>query len=264
MPKPLEDLAWRQSKPTGDAILWLHGYTLDSSIWEELWSELPEFRHIGLDLPGHGQSRSMTPDEDLRSLSRTISSFAGELTVKYLAGISFGGMIALQVAADAPAQFSALILGSPPLAGGPVDPHAQTCNLTLMRLFREKGRGPWLRERWMTCPPDIFRGAINHPALRERLARVIDAHRWEELADSRMARFTIAAQTPDVLRRVQVPTLLLIGEDDMASFKRTSTLIGRHVPHCQRMMVPGAGHLALLEKPAAMAPLVRTHLERFK
>ena len=39
---------------SGPAVVWIHGYTMDSSTWEELWALLPGWFHIGVDLLGHG------------------------------------------------------------------------------------------------------------------------------------------------------------------------------------------------------------------
>src|SRR4029077_8416311 len=45
-----------RSTGSGPTVLWIHGYTLDSSLWADLWQRLPGYRHIGVDLPGHGSS----------------------------------------------------------------------------------------------------------------------------------------------------------------------------------------------------------------
>src|SRR5689334_1537891 len=86
----------------GERVLWIHGYTLDSSIWGELWSYLPSLYHIGLDLPGHGASGPMIVGEDLGGMARRIARFASALGARHLIGLSFGGMVALQVALEAP------------------------------------------------------------------------------------------------------------------------------------------------------------------
>lgn len=255
-----EQLAWTVFGTSGDVILWLHGYTLDSSIWADLWPLLPGYRHLGLDLPGHGRSRPLGRSDTVETVAHEIIDVARRHEAKYLIGISFGGMIALQVAARAPQQFCAVVLGAPLLAGGPVDPQAQACNLALFRLYKERGRGPWLRDRWMSDPPRIFSGTVAHPELRRRLATTIDGHSWEELSDGRLRRFSVEPQSPDLLGRITAPTLVVIGEDEMPSFKRCAELVVRALPCCRRESLPGGGHLALLELPQVAAPLIASHL----
>lgn len=244
----------------GEAVLWLHGYTMDPSVWTALWDRLPEYRHLGLALPGHGGSRPIAPGEDLAQMADAIGGAARRLRTRHLAAMSFGGMIALEVASRFPEQFETLTLGSPGLAGGPVDAEAQICNLELAALYRQRGAGPWLRERWMSVPPDIFRGARDHPALWRELTACIDRHDWAELADNSFQQLAAARQDDAMLKRIAAATLVLIGEDDMATFKRCAELIRRGVPNATRVHVPATGHLCLLEAPDQVAPLIAAHL----
>jgi pimeloyl-ACP methyl ester carboxylesterase len=243
----------------GAPILWLHGYTLDSSIWSDLWARLPGWRHLGVTLPGHAASRPLRPTEDLAALARSLAAIAAKHGARHLVGLSFGGMVALQVAAEAPAQFTHLVLGAPALGGGPIDPHAQTRNLELMRLYRERGPGRAMTELWMQRPPEIFTGAAAHPELWERLRRIIDRHSWSELADWRMQALIGLQQTPAVLARVRAATRVVIGDQEMEAFKRNAELIRRGVRGCVRDYLPGTGHLCLLESPAQAAQKLEAH-----
>jgi pimeloyl-ACP methyl ester carboxylesterase len=253
-------IAARIAPGGGEAVLWIHGYTLDSSIWDELWGYLPGWRHIGIDLPGHGASHPPAVGEDLGGLARRIGDLALQHNVRHVVGLSFGGMVALQVAIERPNAFASLILGSPALGGGPQDRHAQACNLELMRLFRGHGLGPWLAERWLRSPPDIFAGASRHPPLFEQLRAVVHRHGWLELRDpSSMQRLTQHRQTAAGLRRINAATLVIIGEHDMAAFKRCADIIQRSIPGCARIYIPSAGHLGLLEAASAVHPLIAAH-----
>jgi 2-succinyl-6-hydroxy-2,4-cyclohexadiene-1-carboxylate synthase len=254
-----DGLAARTRPGDGPPILWLHGYTLDATVWDELWDLLPGWTHVGLELPGHGGSAPMDPAEGLGAMARRIARFAGVEGARRLAAISFGGMVALQAAIECPDAFDLLALGSPVLGGGPVDPASMTCNLELLRLHRERGPGPWLRERWMSCPPDIFRGARAHPALFARLERVVERHSWAEMASGAMAQLSDTTQPPADLARIRARTLVLVGEEDMASFRRSAELIRRAVPHCRRLYLPECGHLTVLERPERAAPLLQAH-----
>lgn len=256
-----EGLALHLSGTEGEGVLWLHGYTLDSTIWSRLWQELPGWRHVGVDLAGHGQSRGLQRDDTLASLAKTIIRIARQHDLRHLVGLSFGGMVALEAAIDAPAIFASLALGSPAVAGGPTDRDAATRNRELSRLYRERGVGRWLAELWMRSPPDIFKGAARDRALWHALAEVVARHRWSELATDQMDRLTTPSQLPR-LASIACPTLLLIGEDDMPTFKRTAQLLRRAVAGCERVYVPSAGHLGLLEAPAEVAPSLRAHWRR--
>ncbi len=244
----------------GERVLWIHGYTLNSNIWDELWSHMPSLHHIGLDLPGHGASEPMLVDEDLGRLARRIASFASELGARHLIGLSFGGMVALQVAIEAPDAFDSLILAAPALGGGPFDPEAMTCNTDLIRLYQERGVGPWLSDRWMSCPPNIFKGAAASPELFAKLREVVGSHSWRELNDSTMFALSSYSQPPNKLHTIKASTMILIGENDMEAFKRSATLIKRAIPNCRRIYLPNSGHLCLLESAQTVGKLIDAHV----
>jgi pimeloyl-ACP methyl ester carboxylesterase len=246
-------------RPGGGGVLWIHGYTMDSRIWEELWDLLPGWRHIGIDLPGHGLSDPLEQGLDLAALGRRLGEFARQQGVRHLVGLSFGGMVALQVAIELPDAFDSLVLGAPALGGGPQDRRAQARNLELAALHRARGVGPWLRDLWMTSPPDIFTSAAKDPALWQRLHAIVGGHPWTELADARMQMLTQHRQSTEALRRIRADTLVLIGTEDSEAFRRSAELIRRAVPRCRRVHLESTGHLTLLERAATIHPLLDAH-----
>jgi pimeloyl-ACP methyl ester carboxylesterase len=253
-------LALREQPGAGEAVLWLHGYTMDSRIWAEAWALLPGPRHLGLDLPGHGGSPP-APALDLPALGRRVAEVARAEGARHLVGLSFGGMVALQAAIEAPDAFDTLTLGAPALGGGPQDRAVQARNLALGELHRERGPGPWLAELWMRPPSRIFAGAARDPALLARLAAIIAGHAWTELADGSVSRLALHPQAAE-LARVAADTLVLIGEEDSEAFRRSAELIRRGVPRCRRVHLPATSHLTLLERAAALPALLDAQFRR--
>jgi pimeloyl-ACP methyl ester carboxylesterase len=243
-----------------DRALWIHGYALDSRIWGDLWARLPTWAHIGLDLPGHGASAPIPPGLDLVSLARRIGRFAIDADVRHLIGLSFGGMVALQVAIEFPSAFASLVLGAPGLGGGPHDRHAQARNLALSRLYRSRGAGPWLTNLWMTAPPEIFTGASAYPELWQRMRAIVDEHTWAELGDpAGMHALTTPRQTGEQIRTIQAAGLVIVGDDDMDAFKRCAELIRRSLVSSRCVRLAATGHLGLLERSADVAPMLDAH-----
>jgi pimeloyl-ACP methyl ester carboxylesterase len=220
-----EGLAARTTSSDGKVVLWVHGYTRDASVWEDVWKSLPGFQHIGVELPGHGASHPLKEGEDLAGLAKRVASFALAHGVGHLVGLSFGGMVALQAAAERPEAFRTLILAAPALGGGPQDPETMTCNLELLRLYKERGAGPWLRERWMSCPPEVFEGAATQPELFTKLKSVVGRHSWQELGCLAIPALVNYPQLTGKLKAIKSSTLILIGDNDMDAFKRSAALI---------------------------------------
>jgi pimeloyl-ACP methyl ester carboxylesterase len=71
-----------------ERVLWIHGYTLDSTLWDEIWSLLPNWTHYGIDLPGHGRSPALSPGARLRDLGERLSAAACARDIRHLVGLS--------------------------------------------------------------------------------------------------------------------------------------------------------------------------------
>lgn len=247
---------------SGEAVLWFHGYTLDSSVFAEVWAALGGVRHIGIDLPGHGASRSFRTPEELDALAATIADAAELRGIRHLAGLSFGTLLALQVAIARPDAFTSLVLAAPGLAGGRHEPEIEQRYMDLALLHRRAGPGAHMTALWMSDPPDTFKHVNRRPRLARRLAAVIDRHGWSELETFATLGFTRPAQDREALARIRAATLVLIGEHELEAHRACAELIVDAVPDAALRVIPDAGHLALLEEPAAAAEVIAAHITR--
>lgn len=247
-----------------DTVLWFHGYAMDSSIWDDLWDHLPGWGHVGIDLPGHGRSRPIEPGEDLASLAATIARVAADHGVRHLVGLSFGTIIALEVALRAPVgTFDALVLGAPAVAGGPHDEEVERRYEELARLYAERGPGPHMAQLWMRSPPDLFRAARRDPLLWLRIFWLAAHHRWAELGDGAMLALTDAGPGGATrLKDLTASTLVVVGEYDLPAYRRSADLVCAAVPDCRRQDMADAGHLCLIERPEASARVIADHLRQ--
>jgi pimeloyl-ACP methyl ester carboxylesterase len=65
---------------------------------------------------------------------------------------------------------------------------------------------------------------------------------------------------PD-LNRVEIPTLVIVGEDDFITNVKMAEDMVRHLPNGRLRVFERAGHFVHVERPAAFAAAVRTFLE---
>jgi 3-oxoadipate enol-lactonase len=244
----------------GPPVMWLHGYTMDSSTWSDLWSQLPGWRHIGIDLPGHGGSAPLEPGTTLPELAAAIAGVVRSHEARRLVALSFGTMVALQLAMDEPALISELILAAPALGGGETEPGADHRYLELMQLYAAGAPAAALTDTWMSSPPDIFRGTETRPVLRFKLRQLILRHRWTELGDGTMRTLTDCPQNAVQLARLQARLHVLVGDQDMPVTRAVARQLRDTVPRAHLSEMPGTGHLCLLEDPAAAADLIRQRL----
>lgn len=249
-----------RSHGRGPVVLWIHGYTMDSSTWGPLWELLPGWRHVGVDLPGHGGSGPVPTGMTLPQLGAAIADIARAEEARRVVALSFGSLAAVQLAVDHPNLLDRLVLAAPTLAGAHPDPLARQRYQELVMLKRLAGTGKALVDLWMRSPPDIFLGTERHPQLREQLRSVIARHTWRELDDGSMQTLTAGRHTPAELRRIKARTLVVTGREDLPVFVDNARLLGEVVEGCRRLTVDRAGHLPLLERPEAVAPAIADHL----
>ncbi|GGS93556.1 3-oxoadipate enol-lactonase [Planobispora rosea] len=252
-------LAVHRCGSSGPGVLWIHGYTMDSTLWKPLWDLLPGFRHIGVDLPGHGASGVLPPGLTLPELADRLAGVAGDHGADRVVGLSFGTISALQLAVDHPEVTRALVVAAPGLNGGALDPAAGRRRRELTALARMGAGGDVLADLWMSSPPDIYTGTLRHPQVRARIRAVVSRHSWQELRGDGMRTLVSHPQLGD-LHRIEARTLVVSGTEDMEAFLRNAATIHRSVPGCRRLDVPGAGHLPLLECPEAVAGPLAAHL----
>ncbi|WBP87621.1 alpha/beta fold hydrolase [Kitasatospora cathayae] len=245
---------------SGPAVLWIHGYTMDSTTWQPLWDRLPGYTHIGVDLPGHGGSAPLSPGLTLPALAGQLADVLKETGARSVVALSFGSMSALQLAIQEPSSLDRLVLAAPTLAGTPNEDSARVRYQQLAMLYRMVGPGEQLADLWMQSPPDIFTGTQRHPALRAALREVVARHSWAELGNRAMDTLTAHRHTPEDLRRITARALVVLGDEDMPAFVRNAELLRDTVPDCRLETLKETGHLPLLERPEACAELIAAHL----
>jgi pimeloyl-ACP methyl ester carboxylesterase len=248
----------RVQEAEASKVLWLHGYTLDSSSWREMWRRLPGWSHVGLDLPGHGGSAPIGPEDTLHSFGRRVADLCLEHDIRHIVALSFGTLTATQVVLEEPDHFWSLVLGAPSLAGGPRDPQVALSYARLAQLHARGAAGREMREAWMSCI--AWNGIEKDPDLREELGRLVENHRWLELEDWAMMRLMHPPHLEEDLRRIHTPTLVMLGELDLPAFHACADILERNVPSCVRLNLPDTHHLCMLESPGLSEGPIREHL----
>lgn len=245
---------------SGPGVLWLHGYTLRAEVWRPVWAELPGWRHVGVDLPWHGASRALRADESLSAVADTVVGHALAEGVRHVVALSFGTVLAFEMAVRHPTAFSSWTLTAPAVAGMPHEPDVAQRYADLTILYRRRGPGTHMTHTWMACPPAIFAGAAARPTVHDRLRRLIDRHRWDELAGTGMRALVARPQTPNELAVVPAPVLALVGEEDLFTHRACARSVAAAAPAGVLRTLPGTGHLPPLEEPAAAAAVIGGHL----
>lgn len=245
----------------GTALLLVHGWTLDLDQWEPQAVELAgEFRVVRLDRRGFGLSSgrpSITGDgADLAALCEHL-----RLESVALVGMSQGTRAVLQFAASYPGLTSCVILDGPPHLGAPdaTDSSPDLPYEYYCELARTRGL-PAFRREWSEHA--LARLRTSDPETQARLARMIARYPGWDLIDTAAKANANAARPDRGFASVDRPVLVMNGEFDLESRRRSAKHIAAQLPRAERVEIPQAGHLCNLDNPRAYNEALRRFLQR--
>jgi pimeloyl-ACP methyl ester carboxylesterase len=243
---------------SGPPVLLLHGWTLGLEMWDPQTAALSqEFRMVRVDRRGFGLStgRASVADDAADVVALCAHLGIGRVA---LVGMSQGSRVAVRTAATEPALISCLVLDGPSPAI--VDSSAPDPDLPLAQ-FRQLAQRDGI---------DAFRRAwARHPMTelhtrdldtRVLLSRLLARYRGEDLLQT--PEPAAAGATWPALESIAQPTLVICGESDVSSRRSAATLIAQKAPAAEVFQVPGAGHLANLDNPAAYNAALSRFLRR--
>lgn len=235
-----------------------HGGALDHTGFRPLAAALADrYRVLLWDLPGHGRSQPMPEPYSVQRCVEALAAVLDDAGVETAAllGFSFGGVVAQVYAAQAPGLERGVIACAcltPHLLRLPI-PAWSLRPLTWL-LF---GRLPWpgaKRKYAALCSAQ--------PAVRAAAEAAMEPLGQRGLAAMIEAQYRLRAYDPAV--RFNGPVMVLYGERDphARSLGRVATAVLRAYPDATVVRIPGAGHCAHQEEPAAFAAAVGQFLDR--
>jgi pimeloyl-ACP methyl ester carboxylesterase len=243
----------------GPPLVLLHGYVGDGpTTWRPQLDGLSdEFTVVAWDAPGAGGSADPPESFGMAGYADCLAGFVDRLGLErpHLAGLSFGGALALAFARRHPAVPGTLVLASAYAGwGGSLPPEVAAQRLEQAMVLAELSPEEFVA----TLLPTMFSAATP--------SGTVDAFRASMLAFHppgfrAMARAS-AEDLRDALAHVGVPTLLVYGDQDVRAPLPVAQAIQAAVPGSTLVVLPGAGHLCNIEAPEAFNRTVRSFLLR--
>lgn len=251
-------VAYRE-RGVGPSLVLLHGWPLDSREWHRQLDGLSdEFRVVAWDAPGAGLSSDPPETSQLSDWARWLAEFIQilELAPAHVAGLSFGGGLALELFRRHPEVVRSLILISAYAGwGGSLPPDEVEARLSLIRRNSELPPAQWAPALIETLLPPG-----SDPALADELDRML--HDFHPAATRTASRAFAEADLSDTLGDVDVPTLLLYGERDVRSPRRVWEPIHAGIGHSELVVLPEVGHMIDMQAPRRCNTEIRRFLRR--
>jgi pimeloyl-ACP methyl ester carboxylesterase len=242
----------------GPAVVLIHGFGLDMRMWDpQLGPLAARFRVVRYDCRGFGASGPLDPGVPYTHAGDLVAllDYLG-IGDAVLAGLSFGGRVALQAALAAPDRVRGLALLDAVLDGVPWDPESARALDEVTRRVQAGGVRAG-REAWLAHP--LFAAARERPDLAAALAAMVAGYpgqHWLGQDPHRETRRPI-----DVLEGIAVPALVAVGERDVPGFREMSAVLARRIPGAAYHVVADAGHMVTMEQPAAVNDLLTGFLQ---
>lgn len=230
----------------GPPLVLLHGWPLDSREWRRQLDGLSdEFRVVAWDAPGAGRSSDPPETARLADWAAWLAEFieALGLAPAHVAGLSFGGGLALELFRQHREVVRSLILMSAYAGWGGSLPHEEVQRrLELTRRNTELPPAQWVPAWISTLLPE---GAS--PELAEELETMAtDLH---PTATRTALEGFAEADLSGTLAEVDVPTLLLYGEVDVRAGREVWDPIHQGIPGSKLVVIPDVGHMVDMQAP---------------
>src|SRR5215472_3856915 len=200
----------------GPAVVLVHGFGLDRRMWDPQAEHLAAwFRVVRYDCRGFGASGPFDPAVPYTHAGDLVA-LLDHLAIgdAVLAGLSFGGRVALQAALAAPARVRGLVLLDAVLDGVPWDPESADALDELARRV-QAGGAPAGREAWLAHP--LFAAARQRPELAAQLTAMVAGYPGQHWLGHDPHR-PVEPLPIDVLEDVAAPTLVAVGGRDVPGF----------------------------------------------
>ncbi|MEK9213295.1 bifunctional 3-oxoadipate enol-lactonase/4-carboxymuconolactone decarboxylase PcaDC [Sphingomonas sp. 2378] len=249
-------LHWRlEGAADRPVLVLLNSIGTDLSLWDRTVPLLlPAFRLLRIDTRGAGGSDAPEGDYTLAMLADDVAAIMDDAGVAQaaVAGVSLGGMIAMQCALDHPERVAALALIC---TSATMDPAAWTTRIDMVRqqgtaAIADMAVGRFLSPGFAARHPEIA------DSLRDGIARQADAgYAGAGAAIRDMALI-------DRIDAIAVPTLVVTAMLDVSTpYAGHGEHLVATIPAARHVGVDGA-HLPPIEAPAALATALRRFLTR--
>lgn len=239
----------------GDAtpIIFLHGVGSDKSVWAPQLDHFGSARRaIAFDYPGYGESdliTGATRDDFAASILAAMSALG--IGQAHVCGLSLGGVVAIAMRSAAPQRCASLIIADSfavhPDGQGIHDRSIAASHSMTMRALAEARTG-------------VLLGSA---ATKELRAEVIDTMAGIDPAAYRIGAEAVwLADQRDRAQAIDVPTLILVGEEDGITPPALSEELHRLIPNARLERIAKAGHLANIEQPRVFNRAIESFLSQ--
>jgi pimeloyl-ACP methyl ester carboxylesterase len=238
----------------GEPVLLLNGIGSHTGMWRPIETCWPDRQVISFDAPGVGRSPNRFIPPSIREISEVALAVLDHLGIDRcdVVGYSLGGTVAQVLALNHPDRVRRLVLAATSFGSGLV-PGQWRSVIHLYNPLRYYSKLYYE----LTIGPMAGGQARNNPMFIERHGNLRRLHR-PNLLGYYMQMVAISSYSSLCrLKDVEVPTLVVTGDDDRLIPPVNSFMLARRIPGARLLVSPGDGHLLLFDSESPV--LARIH-----
>jgi 3-oxoadipate enol-lactonase len=243
----------------GPPVVLLHPFPANHEFWLPVAQALAtRYRLVLPDLRGHGESGvgegPATMEKHAADIARVMDD--ANVGAAPLVGVSIGGYVLFEFWRKYRGRVAALGLCN---TKAPADtPDARGGRLQAANNVLERGTEPFFEsmipklmgKTTREMRPDLVDGAL-------RMMRKMSPEGVAQVQRGMAAR----ADSRDTLKTINVPTMLVTGDQDLMTGVNEAEFMRQHIPGSQLCVIPKAGHYSPWEQPEDATKILRVFLD---
>jgi pimeloyl-ACP methyl ester carboxylesterase len=243
----------------GTAITMLNNFFLTSPFWRDCTGELAKsYRVVSYDMANHGASTHLEKEPTWEEHAADVIGILDALEIEstYLVGTSASTQLARDIALQYPDRVRGLVLAGPVFGIHGMRRHRQ-----LQKAWLNTMKSSGLLALYDHMYPEVISGQMNEEggtpgflALREALLAI----NTEEDLTNGLTLAGTGDTDPKLLAKIEVPTLILLGDDDILLSPTRGQELAGLFPKGKLEIMPNAGHVPFFDDPEGFQTLIAT------
>ena len=223
-------------------IVFIHGVGLNKEIWEPQISFFKDYNTLTYDLLGHGDTPLKKPKVSFEDFSKQLIKLIDGLNFKkiHLVGFSLGALIARHFASENNDNLSSLILLGSIYKRTEEQKRVVKNRFEVAKLRRPASKQAALR-RWLS---EEF--SRKNPEIYKKIYSILDKNNHDDFLKI-YEIFVNYVDDDDVLKKINVNSLIVTGENDVGSTPEMSRNLSKIIKGSKFIEIKAGKHLCSIE-----------------